>query len=223
MADLADVNSDLSQQVVIDTQSMPWQSSPSGTVWRKPLYREGGEFGPVTSLVRYQAGGKFRSHAHPQGEEILVLAGEFCDDHGRYPQGSYLLNPDGSQHAPYSDHGCTLLVRLRQYAGHDRPQIKLDTTQAHWRQGMVEGLTVLPLYAQANYTENMALVHWQPETYFARHTHPGGEEIFVIEGTFEDEHGVYPQGSWIRSPHMSIHTPFSRQGCLIYVRVGGLA
>lgn len=223
MADLADVNSDLSQQVVIDTQSMPWQSSPSGTVWRKPLYREGGEFGPVTSLVRYQAGGKFRSHAHPQGEEILVLAGEFCDDHGRYPQGSYLLNPDGSQHAPYSDHGCTLLVRLRQYAGHDRPQIKLDTTQANWRQGMVEGLTVLPLYAQANYTENMALVHWQPETYFARHTHPGGEEIFVIEGTFEDEHGVYPQGSWIRSPHMSIHTPFSRQGCLIYVRVGGLA
>ena len=223
MADLADVNSDLSQQVVMDTQSMPWQSSPSGTVWRKPLYREGGEFGPVTSLVRYQAGGKFRSHAHPQGEEILVLAGEFCDDHGRYPQGSYLLNPDGSQHAPYSDHGCTLLVRLRQYAGHDRPQIKLDTTQAHWRQGMVEGLTVLPLYAQANYTENMALVHWQPETYFARHTHPGGEEIFVIEGTFEDEHGVYPQGSWIRSPHMSIHTPFSRQGCLIYVRVGGLA
>ena len=128
MADLADVNSDLSQQVVIETQSMPWQSSPSGTVWRKPLYREGGEFGPVTSLVRYQAGGKFRSHAHPQGEEILVLAGEFCDDHGRYPQGSYLLNPDGSQHAPYSDHGCTLLVRLRQYAGHDRPQIKLDTT-----------------------------------------------------------------------------------------------
>ena len=223
MADLADVNSDLSQQVVIDTQSMPWQSSPSGTVWRKPLYREGGEFGPVTSLVRYQAGGKFRSHAHPQGEEILVLAGEFCDDHGRYPQGSYLLNPDGSQHAPYSDHGCTLLVRLRQYAGHDRPQIKLDTTQAHWRQGMVEGLTVLPLYAQANYTENMALVHWQPETYFARHTHPGGEEIFVIEGAFEDEHGVYPQGSWIRSPHMSTHTPFSRQGCLIYVRVGGLA
>ena len=223
MADLADVNSDLSQQVVMDTQSMPWQSSPSGTVWRKPLYREGGEFGPVTSLVRYQAGGKFRSHAHPQGEEILVLAGEFCDDHGRYPQGSYLLNPDGSQHAPYSDHGCTLLVRLRQYAGHDRPQIKLDTTQAHWRQGMVEGLTVLPLYAQAHYTENMALVRWQPETYFARHTHPGGEEIFVIEGTFEDEHGVYPQGSWIRSPHMSIHTPFSRQGCLIYVRVGGLA
>ena len=88
---------------------------------------------------------------------------------------------------------------------------------------MVEGLTVLPLYSQPNYTENMALVRWQPDTYFTRHTHPGGEEIFVIAGTFEDEHGSYPKGSWIRSPHMSTHTPFSRQGCLIYVRVGGLA
>ena len=72
--DLADVNSDLSQQVVVDTLSMPWQSSPSDTVWRKPLYREGGEFGPVTSVVRYAAGGKFRTHSHPEGEEILVLA-----------------------------------------------------------------------------------------------------------------------------------------------------
>ncbi len=221
--DLADVNSDLSQQVVVDTLSMPWQSSPSDTVWRKPLYREGGEFGPVTSVVRYAAGGKFRTHSHPEGEEILVLEGEFCDEHGRYPKGSYLLNPDGSQHAPYSDSGCILLVRLRQYAGDDRPQINIDTSKAQWLQGMVEGLTVLPLYSQPNYTENMALVRWQPDTYFTRHTHPGGEEIFVIAGTFEDEHGSYPKGSWIRSPHMSTHTPFSRQGCLIYVRVGGLA
>ena len=221
--DLADVNSDLSQQVVVDTLSMPWQSSPSDTVWRKPLYREGGEFGPVTSVVRYAAGGKFRTHSHPEGEEILVLEGDFCDEHGRYPKGSYLLNPDGSQHAPYSDSGCILLVRLRQYAGDDRPQINIDTTKAQCLQGMVEGLTVLPLYSQPNYTENMALVRWQPDTYFTRHTHPGGEEIFVIAGTFEDEHGSYPKGSWIRSPHMSTHTPFSRQGCLIYVRVGGLA
>lgn len=219
---LADVNCDLSQPVVMDTIAMPWQSSPSGSVWRKPLYRQGGEFGAVTSLVRYDAGGKFRTHAHPQGEEILVLEGEFCDNHGRYPKGSYLLNPENTQHAPYSDSGCTLLVRLRQYAGNDRLQVNINTTQARWLAGMVEGLSVCPLYTQSGYAETMALVRWQPNTYFPRHTHPGGEEIFVIEGTFEDEHGVYPAGSWIRSPHMSTHTPFSKSGCLIYVRVGGL-
>lgn len=223
MEELADINADLSQPVVMDTANMEWQASPSGTVWRKPLYREGGEFGPVTSIVKYEAGGKFRTHSHPQGEEILVLDGEFCDDHGRYPAGTYLLNPDGTEHAPFSDNGCTLLVRLRQYDGNDRKQVNINTNITPWHQGMVEGLTVLPLYSQMDYPENMALVRWQPDTYFPQHTHPGGEEIFVIEGTFEDDHGIYPQGSWIRSPHMSIHKPYSKEGCLIYVRVGGLA
>ncbi|MEM8844814.1 MAG: cupin domain-containing protein [Pseudomonadota bacterium] len=222
MQEQSDINIDLNQHVVVDTNTMDWQASPSGTVWRKPLYREGGEFGPVTSIVKYEAGGKFHTHPHPQGEEILVLEGEFCDDHGRYPAGSYLLNPDGTEHAPYSDIGCTLFVRLRQYEGIDRKQTIVDTLNTPWHQGMVEGLKVLPLYSQANYPENMALVHWQPETYFPEHVHPGGEEILVLEGTFEDEYGSYPKGTWIRGPHMSRHKPFSREGCLIYVRVGGL-
>jgi len=222
MQELDDINADLSQHIVVDTQKMQWQASPSGTVWRKPLYRQGGEFGPVTSIVKYQAGGKFRSHPHPQGEEIFVLDGEFCDDHGRYSTGTYLLNPHGTEHAPYSDIGCTLFVRLRQYDGNDRKQLAVNTNDMEWRQGMVEGLTVLPLYSQPNHPENMALVRWQPDTYFPQHTHPGGEEILVLEGTFEDDFGQYPTGSWIRSPHLSKHNPYSKVGCLIYVRVGGL-
>ena len=34
---LADVNADLTQRVVVDTRKMAWESSPSGTVWRKPV------------------------------------------------------------------------------------------------------------------------------------------------------------------------------------------
>ena len=222
MSEPNDINADLSQHVVVDTQKMQWYPSPGGTVWRKPLYREGGEFGPVTSIVKYEAGGKFRTHPHPQGEEILVLEGEFCDDHGRYPAGTYLLNPDGTEHAPYSDMGCTLFVRLRQYDGSERKQLAINTHDMKWCQGMVEGLTVLPLYSQPQYPENMALVRWQAGTYFPEHTHPGGEEILVLEGTFEDDFGCYPTGSWIRSPHLSKHKPYSKEGCLIYVRVGGL-
>lgn len=222
MDNLTDINADLSQHIVVDTNNTKWQASPSGTVWRKPLYRQGGEFGPVTSIVKYEADGKFRTHSHPEGEEILVLSGEFCDDHGRYPTGTYLLNPDGTQHAPYSDQGCTLFVRLRQFDGPDRKQVRIDTASSEWHPGIMDGLSVLPLYSQANYPENMALVRWQPETYFHEHTHPGGEEILVLEGKFEDEHGVYPRGTWIRGPHMSRHKPFSKEGCLIYVRVGGL-
>ena len=36
------------------------------------------------------------------------------------------------------------------------------------------------------------------------------------------EHGDYPQGTWLRSPHLSEHTPFSEEGCLIYVKTGHL-
>ena len=63
---------------------------------------------------------------------------------------------------------------------------------------------------------------WAPETYFNMHRHMGGEEIFVLEGVFSDEHGDYPAGTWIRSPHASVHTPFSKPGCTILVRTGHL-
>ena len=222
-APLADVNADLTLRVVVDTNRMDWQPSPSGSVWRKPLYREGGEFGPVTSLVRYTSGGAFAAHEHPDGEELLILDGVFSDEHGDYPAGTFVMNPDGSRHAPRSAPGCSLLVRLRQYPGADRPRL-VENTKApeHWRPGLVEGLSVRPLYAQAGHPEQVALVRWAPGTHFQRHTHWGGEEIFVLEGEFADEHGRYPQGTWIRSPHLSTHTPFSDNGCLIYVRVGGL-
>ena len=47
---LADNNPDLTRRVLTDTGRMAWEPSPSGTVWRKSLYRQGGEYGPVTSL-----------------------------------------------------------------------------------------------------------------------------------------------------------------------------
>lgn len=221
--DLADVNADLGRRVVVDTAPMAWEPSPSGTVWRKPLFRSGGEYGPVTSLVRYAPGGAFPEHAHPEGEEILVLDGVFCDEHGDYPVGTFLMNPHGSRHSPRSHTGCTLFVRLRQYPGEDRPRLIEDTTDpAGWRPGLVEGLRVRPLYAQGGHPENVALVRWAPGTHFQRHTHWGGEEILVLEGEFADEHGRYPEGTWIRSPHLSQHTPFSETGCQISARVGGL-
>jgi anti-sigma factor ChrR (cupin superfamily) len=220
---LPDVNPDLAARALVDTNAMDWEPSPSGSVWRKPLYRRGGEFGPVTSLVRYAAGGAFAEHAHPEGEEILVLDGVFSDEHGDYPAGTFLMNPHGSRHSPRSGPGCTLFVRLRQYPGDDRPRLVEDTADpASWRPGLVDGLSVRPLYAQPGHPEHVALVRWQPGTHFQRHTHAGGEEILVLEGELADEHGRYPAGTWLRSPHLSRHTPYSDTGCLIYVRVGGL-
>ena len=88
--------------------------------------------------------------------------------------------------------------------------------------GLVPGLTVLPLHEHGS--EHVALVRWAPSTRFMPHQHRGGEEILVLEGVFEDEDGTYPKGSWLRSPHLSAHNPFTGpDGALIYVKTGHLA
>ena len=70
--------------------------------------------------------------------------------------------------------------------------------------------------------ESVALVKWPAGEKFQPHTHFGGEEILVLSGEFIDEHGRYPAGSWIRSPHMSQHCPFVEQETVILVKVGHL-
>jgi anti-sigma factor ChrR (cupin superfamily) len=102
----------------------------------------------------------------------------------------------------------------------DKERVVVDTRKSPWFQGMVDGLTVLPLSEFG--TSHTAMVRWAPETYFNPHRHFGGEEIYVLEGVFSDEHGRYTQGSWIRSPHLSHHKPFSVEGCSILVKTGHL-
>lgn len=184
------------------------------------LDRDGGEVARATSLVRYEAGCQFTSHRHDLGEEFLVLSGIFEDEFGQYPTGTYVKNPPGSLHAPGSTEGCVLFVKLRHLQAADTQRVVVDMNTAPWRPGLVEGLSVMPLSSFG--TEHTALVRWAPGTRFQRHTHWGGEEIFVVEGTFEDEWGQYPKGTWLRSPHLSTHEPLSTDGCTILVKTGHL-
>ncbi|MBY4599195.1 cupin domain-containing protein [bacterium BD-1] len=214
------INADFSQRVVLRPGDTPWLASPSPGVERRMLDRIGGEQARATSLVRYAPGSAFPEHGHPAGEEILVLEGVFSDERGDHGPGTYLRNPEGSRHAPRSIGGCTLFVKLRQFAPGDAASVTIDTAHGDWRPGLVPGLRVMPLHSFG--TEHTALVDWAPGTVFQPHTHFGGEEILVLRGVFEDEHGAYPAGSWLRSPHLSRHAPFTRDGATILVKVGHL-
>lgn len=215
------LNTDFSQRCVVDTTVLPWQPSPSPLVHRRLIERDGGEQARATSIVRYDPGASFSAHRHDLGEEIIVLDGVFSDETGDYGPGTYLRNPPGSGHAPSSQPGCTLFVKLRHLAPDDRQQHAIDTRRStDWRQGLVPGLQVLPLAGHGN--EHTALVRWAPGTRFSPHRHAGGEEILVLEGVFSDEHGDYPAGTWLRSPDGSVHQPFSDTGCLIWVKTGHL-
>jgi hypothetical protein len=63
------------------------------------------------------------------------------------------------------------------------------------------------------------IVRYAPDSHFSAHTHTGGEEFIVLEGVFEDEHGAFPAGSYIRNPPTSSHTPGSKPGCVIFVKL----
>jgi anti-sigma factor ChrR (cupin superfamily) len=186
------------------------------------LDRIGDEVARATSIVRYAPHSQFSSHTHDGGEEIFVLDGVFADEHQPYPQGSYLRNPIGTSHTPnIGKEGATIFVKLHQFNERDTEQKAINTTQQMWRPGLVDGLTVMPLHEFEG--EHVALVKWAPNTQFKAHQHWGGEEILVIAGTFYDEHGSYPAGTWLRSPHMSQHMPFTKEdGALIYVKTGHL-
>jgi anti-sigma factor ChrR (cupin superfamily) len=129
-----------------------------------------------------------------------------------------LRNPPGSSHAPFSEDGCTILVKLNQFDPDDLSSVRIRTAESAWRPGLVDGLSVMPLHSHG--VSHTALVRWAPGTVFQPHSHPGGEEIFVIDGVFEDEQGRYPAGSWLRNPPWSRHHPFSREGCTLLVKVG---
>lgn len=216
------VNADFTQRVVIRPEDYDWVASPASGVDRMMLDRIGDEVARATTIVRFAPNSTFDAHTHGGGEEYLVLEGVFSDEHGDYPAGTYVRNPIGTAHRPHiGPEGATILVKLHQFDEDDQAQFAVDTKNAAFQPGLVDGLSVLSLHSSAS--ENVALVRWAPGTEFSAHSHWGGEEIFVLEGTFEDEHGSYPKGTWIRSPHLSRHTPFSKEGCLIYVKTGHLA
>jgi anti-sigma factor ChrR (cupin superfamily) len=216
-----DFNADFSLRVVQAPDRAEWVPSPLPGVDRRMLDRVGGEVARATSIVRYAPGSRFSRHVHGGGEEILVLDGVFSDETGDHPAGTYLRNPPGTSHAPFSCEGCTIFVKLWQFAADDLMPVRIDTRSAPWHPGLVPGLSVMPLHEHDGVST--ALVRWAPDTRFQRHSHPGGEEILVLEGLFADEEGEYTAGTWVRNPRWSSHAPLAGPaGALIYVKVGHL-
>ena len=214
------IHSDLSLRAVVNSNELPWVDTRLAGVQRRMLERNGAEAGRATSVVRYAPNSYFDAHSHDGGEEFLVLDGIFSDATGDFHQGMYVRNPIGSKHKPYSKDGTTILVKLSQFDADDQDYVRVDTNQADWLPGQVEGLQVMPLHHFDS--EQIALVKWAPGTKYVSHMHPRGEEIFVLSGVFADEHGTYPAGTWLRNPAGSDHTPFSDEGCVIYVKTGHL-
>jgi anti-sigma factor ChrR (cupin superfamily) len=218
-----ELRADFDRREVVRPGDQAWQPSPTAGAERYLLDHVGGEeVARETSIVWYAGGARFSADVHRGSEEFLVLAGSIHDGAVDYSEGTYVRNPIGTARPRWAGtDGALVFVKLHQFAATDTQRVLIDTRAAAWHQGLVSGLTVLPLHEYAS--EHIALVRWAPSTRFRPHQHWGGEEILVLEGVFQDEHGTYPKGSWLRSPHLSAHHPFTGpDGALIYVKTGHL-
>ncbi len=214
------INADFSQRVVVSSEDEPWVASPLPGVERRMLDRVGDEVARATSIVRYAPNSFFSPHTHGGGEEFIVLDGIFSDEHGDYGPGTYIRNPPGSKHRPSSAGGCTIFVKLRQMPQSDQTRVCIDTSTAPWQSGPKPGVEIMALYHSG--AEHVSLQCWRAETWLPLYLASGGEEIFVLNGSFENEHGRYPQGTWLRHPPGSQHEPFSATGCTLYIKRGHL-
>jgi hypothetical protein len=217
------LNGDMHMRVTVRTSTLDWQPSPSGKVWRKRLHLVGGaESGQVTSVVRYEKAATFAAHDHPEGEEIFVLEGVFSDEHGDWPAGTYLLNPEGFRHAPFSERGCLLFVKLRQYAGVGRHHVALSTNDVAWTPVGRPGVEQKILYAHPDFSDATRIERWAPGTAMSIPERAEGAEIFVLEGSLEGDSGTYDPLSWLRIPVGEALKIETREGCVLYIKTGAL-
>lgn len=202
------INDDLSKRTIVHADRMDWVASPIKGVDRRMLFRIGGEKARATSIVRYAPASRFSHHQHIGGEEFLVLDGVFQDESGDFPAGSYVRNPPGSGHAPGSDQGCVIFVKLWQFRAQDQARI------AHLPgEGKVltprPGATSCQLLFDGK-NERVTLEDWQAGADIEI-TNPDGLEILVLSGTYFDGQDVCARWTWQRLP----------AGDALKARVGG--
>ena len=99
-------------------------------------------------------------------------------------------------------------------------KVVIDTNRQDWVPSPSPGVWRKPLAREeAERGHTTSIVRFDPGSYFSRHEHPLGEEILVLEGTFSDEHGDYGPGTYLRNPPDSGHSPFSENGCVLFVKL----
>lgn len=223
------LHADLEQAARTEYAQSEWLASPQTGVNRLMLERIGGEMASrASTIVSYAPGSSFPEHTHGGGEEFFVLEGTFSDESGDFDEGFYVRNPVGSRHAPKSDPGTTIFVKLGQIDAGDQASVRIDTRNASWQTGPDSGpdagpdagLSALPLHRFG--AEEVRLVKLAPGTRVPLQTAIGGAEVFVINGQLKAcGHQLGPR-DWLRVP-AGDHLQFeSRDGCVIYLKTGHL-
>ncbi len=204
------MNDNYETRALINTNDLEWENTQNKGIYKKLLSKKENE---KTSILKIEENSKLNNDSKINSVEIFVLEGVYKNEFGEFKSGTYLNLPNENEAFVTSSSGCVIFRKENCDKGIEN--IIIDTNSTPWLKGQ-GNLEVMPLYTQT------ALVKWPQNERFIPHKHWGGEEIFVLKGRFMDEYGIYPESSWIRSPHLSTHFPFVEEETIIFVKTGHL-
>ncbi len=216
-----ELNADFTQRVAMHGATLAWVNSPMPGVHRRMLDRVGAEVARATSIVRYAPSSQFSAHVHTGGEEFIVLEGVFQDEHGDFPEGSYIRNPPQSRHTPGSAPGCTIMVKLWQFDLTDRTHVRTHVDKVgRLHDPSRDGVGVAPLFEDAH--EQVRVEWWDAGAQVPVDAH-GGAEVFVLDGSFEQAGEAFQIQSWLRMPTNSkLVAKAGAQGAKVWIKSGHL-
>lgn len=215
------VNADFQQRAALQTSQMAWKASPMAGVSRRMLDRIGDEVARATSIVRYDPGSSFSAHVHSGGEEFMVLDGVFQDEHGDYPEGTYVRNPINTRHTPASEPGCIIFVKLWQFHPEEEDILRIDTNAMDLnpvagREGVAAGV----LFKDEH--EEVRIEAWAPNTK-VEISGAGGVEVLVLNGEFTSQGDSFDRHAWLRLPENEVARILTgAEGARVWVKTGHL-
>lgn len=215
-----EINADLQLPAATDTRILPWVGSPAVGVERKRLELIGNDNPQLTTLVRFAPESRFDEHTHDGGEEILVLSGTFSDADGDYGAGSYLRNPPGTRHAPYTREGCTILVKLRQFQAGDALQCAVKTPMSATGTAVAQVPEVLITKLHEYRDERVSLCCLPEQASLSTVIYASGVEMFIVSGSIQVNAKRYDTGCWMRCPPATRLEIRSEKGACLYLKEG---
>lgn len=215
------INADFSRPAMLLATDQDWMHSPENGVDRIMLDRIGDEVARATSIVRYAPDSSFARHEHALGEEFLVLEGVFSDEHGDYPTGTYVRNPPGTGHSPFSIDGCEILVKLRQFDPNDlQPVIVHTADESVWPPPNDQQFNTLALHRFE--TEQVRMLRIPRGRRFSTAPEQGGIELLVMEGSVDFDGQTLGSRAWLRLPSGSGLELIAHEDSILWMKSGHL-
>lgn len=200
VSEVPEFNADFSVPVVVETKELIWPVTLTAGIRQKCFEMVERNISRLTTLAQFPVGFTFNKFGHKGGVEFFVLAGVFSDTDGNYSSGYYVRNPMGTYNKPFTNNGCTVLIKLGQFQHLDQKRVVINTrnSEINWRAVGEPGVSRLNLHQFSEEEVNLYQIRSECWVTFNYKTH--GLEVFVCQGAIIIKNNHYATCTWLRYP-----------------------